>query len=39
LQTMENNSYNTLQKFSLDSISSQFLNILKKEMKVIVMGL
>jgi glycosyltransferase involved in cell wall biosynthesis len=34
LQTMENNSYNTLQKFSLDSISSQFLNILKKEMKV-----
>jgi len=34
LQTMENNSYNTLQKFSLDSISSQFLNLLKKEMKV-----
>jgi glycosyltransferase involved in cell wall biosynthesis len=34
LQTMENNSYNTLQKFSLDSISSQFLNLLKKEIKV-----
>jgi glycosyltransferase involved in cell wall biosynthesis len=33
LQTMENNSYNTLKIFSLDSISSKFLHLLKKEMK------
>jgi glycosyltransferase involved in cell wall biosynthesis len=33
LQTMENNCYNTLKIFSLDSISSKFLHMLKKEMK------
>jgi glycosyltransferase involved in cell wall biosynthesis len=32
MQIMENNSYNILQKFSLDSISSKLLDILKKEM-------
>jgi glycosyltransferase involved in cell wall biosynthesis len=32
LQIMENNSYTTLQRFSLDSISSKFVDILKKEM-------
>jgi glycosyltransferase involved in cell wall biosynthesis len=32
LQSMEKNSYNMLKIFSLDSISSKFLDILKKEM-------